>query len=129
MPLLGGNRASDLANVSMDPDRAWLLRFRRPEPHHKVLDVKRERKSPQIFHLEICPKSRYSGRICEVRQPSSSQMLSPMYIFSAHNIRLALLALHDDLEALHCSSDEPNMRRGRVSARQGRGPRRRRVHR
>ena len=31
-------------------------------------------------------------------------MLSPMYIFSAHNIRLALSALHDDLEALHCSS-------------------------
>ena len=38
-------------------------------------------------------------------------MLSPMYIFSAHNIRLALSALHDDLEALHCSSDEPNMGR------------------
>ena len=36
-------------------------------------------------------------------------MLSPMYIFSAHNIRLALSALHDDLEALHCSSDGPNM--------------------
>ena len=36
-------------------------------------------------------------------------MLSPMYIFSAHNIRLALSALHGDLGALHCSSDGPNM--------------------
>ena len=36
-------------------------------------------------------------------------MLSPMYTFSAHNNRLALSALHDGLEALHCSSDGPNM--------------------
>ena len=52
-------------------------------------------------------------------------MLSPMYIFSAHNIRLALSTLHDDLEALHCSSDGSNMGPGWVSARQEvRGPRR-----
>ena len=49
MPLLGSNRASDLANGSMDPDRAWLHSFCRSEPYHKVLDVKRERKSSQIF--------------------------------------------------------------------------------
>ena len=36
-------------------------------------------------------------------------MLSPMYIFSAHNNRLTLSALHDGLEALHCSSDGPSM--------------------
>ena len=30
-------------------------------------------------------------------------------MFSAHNIRLALSALHDGLEALHCSPDGPNM--------------------
>ena len=35
-------------------------------------------------------------------------MLSPMYIFSAHNIRLALSALHGDLDALHCSPNEPH---------------------
>ena len=61
------------------------------------------------FHLEICSKSRCSGRICEVRRPSSSQVWSLVYIFSAHNIRLALFALHDDLEALHCSSDGSNI--------------------
>ena len=49
MPLLGSNRASNLANGSMDPDRAWLHSFCRSEPYHKVLDVKRERKSSQIF--------------------------------------------------------------------------------
>ena len=48
-------------------------------------------------------------------------MLSPMYIFSAHNIRLALSDLHGDLGALHCSSDWSNMGPGRVSARQVRG--------
>ena len=36
-------------------------------------------------------------------------MLSLVYIFSAHNNCLALSALHGDLEALHCSSDGPNM--------------------
>ena len=36
-------------------------------------------------------------------------MLSLVYIFSAHNNRLTLSALHDGLEALHCSSDGPNM--------------------
>ena len=35
-------------------------------------------------------------------------MLSLVYTFSARNIRLALFALHGGLEALHCSSDEPN---------------------
>ena len=55
MLLLGGNRASDLANGSMDPERAWLHSFCRAESHHKVLDVKRERKLPQIFTSKYAP--------------------------------------------------------------------------
>ena len=55
MPLLGSNRASDLANGSMDPDGAWLHSFCRSGPYHKVLDVKRERKSSQIFTYKYAP--------------------------------------------------------------------------
>ena len=39
-------------------------------------------------------------------------MLSLVHILSAHNTCLALSALHGDLEALHCSSDESNVSPG-----------------
>ncbi len=53
MPLLGSNRAAEVANGSMDPDRACLKHLGSSEAGHQVLDAR----SPRDRKWQFSPKN------------------------------------------------------------------------
>ncbi len=62
MPLLGSNRGAEVANGSMDPDRACLNRLGSSEAGHEVLDARSPRAKITIFtyfaRFQLAPTAR-----------------------------------------------------------------------